>query len=160
MSEWHGKREVVRHLTTKKSNKIHEVTGGKAKAEYWEVNSALVKSVAGQTPKCLQKSNGFADTPRNFMPPGMLGLLSYVEEQVDKELDKAYKSLGRFLPEAEVTSIAYQVTILIADMCKNTGGFDTPLLTTRPAQALAPMKRKASPLPLKICKQQKLIMCH
>ena len=162
VAEWQGKREVVKHLTKKKCDKISEVTGGKAKLEYPKVNAALVKSVAGQIPTALQKAHGFADTPRNYMPQAMLGLLSYGEHQVHAELDKAYKKFGRFLSEAEVTTIAYQVTDLVYDMCKNTGGFDTPLLTSCPAQALAPApkKRKALTAPQKSCKQQKLIMCH
>ena len=159
--EWPGKREVLKHLTKKKSDKIREVTGGKAKEEYWKVNSALVKkSVAGQPPKALQKAHGFTDTPRNYLPQGMLGLLSYGEQQVDAELEKAYKKFGRFLSEGEVVAVAQQVTNMIYAMCKNTGGFDTPLIKSSPAQAVAPKKRKASSLPLKSCKQQKLIMCH
>lgn len=47
LADWQGKREVARHLTKKKSNKIHEVTGGKAKAEYWEL--------------CLGQERGRAD---------------------------------------------------------------------------------------------------
>ena len=161
LAEWQGKREVARHLTKKKSDKIHDVTGGKAKAEYPKVNSALVRSVAGQIPKTLQKAHGFTDTPRNYMPAGMLGLLSYGEQQVDAELDKAYKKFGRFLSEGEVTAVAYQVTDMIYDMCKNTGGFDTPLLQSSPAPATATKKRKAlAEPPKKSCKQQRLIMCH
>ena len=158
--DWQGKREVARHLT-KKSDKIHEVTGGKAKAEYPKVNPALVRSVAGQIPKTLQKAHGFTDTPRNYMPQAMLGLLSYGEHQVDAELDKAYKKFGRFLSEGEVTAVAYHVTNMIYDMCKNTGGFDTPLLQSSPAPATTTKKRKALAEPPKeVCKQQKLIMCH
>ena len=153
---------MVKHLTKKKCDKISEVTGGKAKLEYPKVNAALVKSVAGQIPQKLQNSYGFKDTPRNYMPAGMLGLLSYGEQQVDAELDKAYKKFGRFLSEGEVTAVAYQVTDMIYEMCKNTGGFDTPLLETSPAPAAAAQnKRKAlAKPPKKVCKQQKLIMCH
>ena len=161
LAKWQGKREVVKHLTKKKCDKISEVTGGKAKLEYPKVNAALVKSVAGQIPQKLQNSYGFKDTPRNYMPAGMLGLLSYGEQQVDAELDKAYKKFGRFLSEGEVTAVAYQVTDMIYEMCKNTGGFDTPLLKTSPAPAAAQNERKAlAEPPKKVCKQQKLIMCH
>ena len=77
------------------------------------------------------------------MPAGMLGLLSYGEQQVDAELDKAYKKFGRFLTEGEVTAVAYQVTNMVYVMCKNTGGFDAPLLKTSQAPTAAQHKRKA-----------------
>lgn len=97
----------------------------------------------------------------NYMPEYMLGLLSYGEQQVDADLDKAYKKLGRFLSQGEVVAIASQVTDLIYDMCTNTGGFDTPLLQSSPAPATATKKRKALSEPqTKSCKQQRLIMCY
>ena len=121
---------LARYLT-KNKHKIHEVTGGKAKSESGKVNSALIKSVAGQTPKDLRVLHGFEDTPCNYMPAGMLGLLDYGEQQV--ELDKAYKKTGQFLSQGEVVTIATQITDMMYVMCKNTGGFDTPLLKTSPA---------------------------
>ena len=156
--EWETKRAVTKHLTKKKSNKIHEVTGGRAKTEYGQVNRALTKSVTGQGPKELKALHAWSDGPRDHMPPGMLGLLSYAETQVDVELDEAYKRAKRFLSEGEVVAVASQVTDLIYDMCKNTGGFDTPLLQICPAPATK--KRKAITQPRVASKQQKLITCH
>ena len=44
------------------------------------------------------------------MPESMFGLLSYGEQAVDMELMGKHKELCRFLTEAEVTNVAWQVT--------------------------------------------------
>lgn len=84
--------------------------------------------------------HGFKGTPRNYMPESMLGLLAYGEQAVDNELLSKHKEVGRFLTDAEVAKIAWQVTDKIYDTCKNTGGFAIPLLTACPAPG---QKRKA-----------------
>lgn len=150
---------MARQLTKAKSQTIHVVTGGQARGVYGKVNAALTKSVAGKAPEVLRAMHGFKDTPRNYMPESMLGLLAYGEQAVDTELINQHKELGRFLTEAEVARIAWQVTDKIYDMCKSTGGFAVPLLTACPAPTA--QKRKAIECaPLPINKQQKLIACR
>ena len=156
-ADWQGKREVGKQLTKAKSHTIHMVTGGQARGVYGKVNAALTKSVAGKAPEVLKAVHGFKDTHRNYMPESMLGLLSYGEQAVDMQLISKQKDVGRFLTEAEVAKIAWQVTDKIYDMCKNTGGFAITLLTACPAPT---QKRKAiGRLPSKTSKQQKLIAC-
>ena len=156
--EWKGKREVAKQLTKAKSSKIHQVTGGKAKGAYWVVNQALTKSVAGKTPgelKAEHKGNK-GDTPRNYMPVGMLSLLNWGDDRVDHELEKAYAEAGRFLTDTEVQTVAMRVTDKMFELCSNTGGFDVPLLKETPAT----QKCKATGNLLAPAKQQKLIACH
>ena len=124
VAEWSGKREVAKQLTKAKSSKIHQVTGGKAKGAYWVVTQALTKSVAGKTPGELKAEHNMKkqDTPRNYMPVGMLSLLNWGEDRVDHELEKAYKEAGRFLTDAEVQVVAMRVTDKVFELCSNTGG--------------------------------------
>ena len=156
--EWQGKREVARQLTKAKSQTVHTVTRGQAKGVYGKVNAALTKSVAGRAPEVLRALHGFKDTPRNYMPESMLGLLAYGEQAVNNELLRKQKEVGRFLTEAEVARTAWQVTDKISGMCKDTGGFTVPLLTGCPA----PVGQKQKAIGCKLLqsnKQQKLISC-
>ena len=156
--EWNGKREVAKQLTKAKSSKIHQLTGGKAKAAYWVVNQALTKSVAGKTPGELKAEHKWSkgDTPRNYMPVGMLSLLNLGEDRVDHELEKACKEAGRFLTDREVQAIAMRITVKMFELCSSTGGFDVPLLKETPGT----QKRRATGNMLAPAKQQKLIACH
>lgn len=107
---------MAKQLTKAKSHTIHMVTGGQARGVHGKVNTALTKSVAGRAPEVLKAVHGFKDTPCNYMPESMLGLSSYGERVVDMELISKQKEFGRFLTEAEVAKIAWQVKDKIYDI--------------------------------------------